>query len=494
MHLVGVTSLIAPCSVGSLQPDIHPEQLVVVDQMIDRTWGRADTFHDVDRDIRHQTFAEPYDAGLRAALVAAARRRGADVRDGGTMVVINGPRSLDRGRVALVQDDGVGCRQHDGLPGSRARRRARDPLRHGRTRDRLRRRSRRPRTGDDGTGLDRDASQRRPGARDTRRRVVTSTPRDYVSRRSWRVRSLDSVYAVSPTSTTSCLLIASRRRRSSRVTRRGCWSTGATPRPSTVTCAISPALLAPGRSPRAQRDEGDPGPAARCIAPPAARPRCCCWNRSTASAACGRRWCGRRQAQAPARRCMPPTAHPSCEIGAAHRSRRHVHGQRSSDPSTRWMCSPSTARCRCRPTSRPPARSRPLPDHLRPPTGQRGGAHRRTAFHAGACSTRSPRRRRDRQGRARGRARHVPADQHRRPARPPHAHRALPRPGGRRCRRVARRGRVVAVGTTAVRALESAAARGELERPDRHLHPPRLRLAGRRRADDQLPPARARRC
>lgn len=92
MHSVGVTSLIAPCSVGSLQPDIHPEQLVVVDQLVDRTWGRADTFHEHDRDIHHQTFAEPYDAGLRGSLVAAATRAGADVRDGGTMVVINGPR------------------------------------------------------------------------------------------------------------------------------------------------------------------------------------------------------------------------------------------------------------------------------------------------------------------------------------------------------------------------------------------------------------------
>ena len=92
MHSVGVTSVIAPCSVGSLQPDIHPEQLVVVDQLVDRTWGRPDTFHDGDGDIHHQTFAEPYDAGLRATLVAAARRTGADVRDCGTMVVINGPR------------------------------------------------------------------------------------------------------------------------------------------------------------------------------------------------------------------------------------------------------------------------------------------------------------------------------------------------------------------------------------------------------------------
>jgi 5'-methylthioadenosine phosphorylase len=92
MHSIGVRSIIAPCSVGSLQPDIHPGQLVVVDQLVDRTWGRPDTFHDTDRDIHHQTFAEPYDAGVRASVVAAAHRTGADVRDGGTMVVINGPR------------------------------------------------------------------------------------------------------------------------------------------------------------------------------------------------------------------------------------------------------------------------------------------------------------------------------------------------------------------------------------------------------------------
>jgi 5'-methylthioadenosine phosphorylase len=96
MHHLGVRALIAPCSVGSLQPDIHPTQLVVVDQLVDRTWGRPDTYHDRHPgnpvEIHHQTFAEPYDAGLRAALLSAGRRVGADVVDGGTMVVINGPR------------------------------------------------------------------------------------------------------------------------------------------------------------------------------------------------------------------------------------------------------------------------------------------------------------------------------------------------------------------------------------------------------------------
>jgi 5'-methylthioadenosine phosphorylase len=91
MHSVGVRSIVAPCSVGSLQPDIQPGQFVIVDQLVDRTWGRADTFHDT-APVHHQTFAEPYDARLRRALADAGRRTGVDVIEGGTMVVINGPR------------------------------------------------------------------------------------------------------------------------------------------------------------------------------------------------------------------------------------------------------------------------------------------------------------------------------------------------------------------------------------------------------------------
>ena len=95
LHAVGVRSLIAPCSVGSLQVDVQPGQLVIVDQLVDRTWGRPDTFHD-EPPVHHQSFAEPYDAAIRSALLAAGTRTAADVIDGGTMVVINGPRFSTR--------------------------------------------------------------------------------------------------------------------------------------------------------------------------------------------------------------------------------------------------------------------------------------------------------------------------------------------------------------------------------------------------------------
>jgi 5'-methylthioadenosine phosphorylase len=105
MASLGVRALLGPCSCGSLQPDLHPGDFVVVDQIVDRTNGRADTFHDVgapkgtpgsEGSVHHQAFAEPYDADLRAALVRAARTTGQAVHDSGTMVIINGPRFSTR--------------------------------------------------------------------------------------------------------------------------------------------------------------------------------------------------------------------------------------------------------------------------------------------------------------------------------------------------------------------------------------------------------------
>lgn len=101
MASLGVRAVVGPCSCGSLQPELHPGAFVVVDQLVDRTWGRPDTFHDAgapegtpgsDGHVHHQSFAEPYDADLRAVLVDAADRAGVTVHDGGTMVVVNGPR------------------------------------------------------------------------------------------------------------------------------------------------------------------------------------------------------------------------------------------------------------------------------------------------------------------------------------------------------------------------------------------------------------------
>ena len=97
MQQLGVGQIIGPCAVGSLQPHIRPGDVVVTDQLVDRTWGRADTFFDGgDGVVNHVTFADPYDVGLGRLAIAAARAEGATVHEGGTVVVINGPRFSTR--------------------------------------------------------------------------------------------------------------------------------------------------------------------------------------------------------------------------------------------------------------------------------------------------------------------------------------------------------------------------------------------------------------
>jgi len=91
MHQLGVKALISPCCVGSLRPDIKPGDFVVTDQFINFTSGRKDTFFESPK-VEHLSAAHPYDEKLRQLALREAKALGITVHDGGTVVVINGPR------------------------------------------------------------------------------------------------------------------------------------------------------------------------------------------------------------------------------------------------------------------------------------------------------------------------------------------------------------------------------------------------------------------
>lgn len=90
LRSLGVRQVIAPCAVGGLSAEVAPGDIVVPDQLVDRTQGRIQTY--VDTGAAHAPFADPYCAEIRRALAGAAR----DVVSGGTMVVIEGPRFSTR--------------------------------------------------------------------------------------------------------------------------------------------------------------------------------------------------------------------------------------------------------------------------------------------------------------------------------------------------------------------------------------------------------------
>ncbi|WP_109508970.1 S-methyl-5'-thioadenosine phosphorylase [Nocardioides speluncae] len=86
---LGVRQVLAPCAVGGLRPEVAPGDIVVPDQLVDRTSGRVQTF--VDSGAVHVPFADPYCPRLSAAVAAEP-----GVSRGGTMVVIDGPRFSTR--------------------------------------------------------------------------------------------------------------------------------------------------------------------------------------------------------------------------------------------------------------------------------------------------------------------------------------------------------------------------------------------------------------
>jgi len=111
---LGVTRVFGPCAVGSLQRHIEPGHVVVCDQLVDRTWGRADTFFE-GPDVVHVSFADPYCPELRAVAADAARAAGATVHDSGTVVVIQGPRFSTRAESRTYRElgyDVINMTQH----------------------------------------------------------------------------------------------------------------------------------------------------------------------------------------------------------------------------------------------------------------------------------------------------------------------------------------------------------------------------------------------
>jgi 5'-methylthioadenosine phosphorylase len=99
LRSLGVRQVIALSAVGSLTTALRTGSLVVPDQVVDRTSGRA------------HTFADPYCPRGRAAGTAVD-----GVHDGGTLVVVNGPRFSSRAESLEFQSHGWSIIGMTGMP------------------------------------------------------------------------------------------------------------------------------------------------------------------------------------------------------------------------------------------------------------------------------------------------------------------------------------------------------------------------------------------
>ncbi|MGA8046584.1 MAG: S-methyl-5'-thioadenosine phosphorylase [Dermatophilaceae bacterium] len=106
LRSVGVRQILSPCAVGSLLVDVGPGEILVPDQVVDRTWGRDHTFYDVEGPVVHIEFADPFCPVGRRTVLDVAGSREVRAVDGGTLVVVNGPRFSTRAESLMHQQAG----------------------------------------------------------------------------------------------------------------------------------------------------------------------------------------------------------------------------------------------------------------------------------------------------------------------------------------------------------------------------------------------------
>ncbi len=100
---LGVRAIVSTAAVGALGPRHPVGSLVLPDQYLDRTHGRADTFYDRGS-VQHLPAADPFCPRL---LDLAATALADDVTTGGTVAVIQGPRFSTRAESTWLQSAGA---------------------------------------------------------------------------------------------------------------------------------------------------------------------------------------------------------------------------------------------------------------------------------------------------------------------------------------------------------------------------------------------------
>ena len=120
---LGVKAIIASAAVGSLREKIKPKQLVVVDQAIDRTWRRQNSFFNGISAV-HCELAQPFCGRLRTTLLTAARSIDIKTHTKGTYVCIEGPQFSTRAESLMHRNWGGDLVGMTGMPEAKLAREA----------------------------------------------------------------------------------------------------------------------------------------------------------------------------------------------------------------------------------------------------------------------------------------------------------------------------------------------------------------------------------
>ena len=123
LKTLGVTHIVSVSAVGSLREEMRPLDMVVPDQIIDRTKGRAGSFFGGGI-VAHVAFADPFCPGLSAALHRAAAGAGPRAHMGGTLIAMEGPLFSTRAEAELYRSWGASIIGMTALPEAKLAREA----------------------------------------------------------------------------------------------------------------------------------------------------------------------------------------------------------------------------------------------------------------------------------------------------------------------------------------------------------------------------------
>jgi len=120
---LGVEHIIGINSAGSLKEELKPGELVIPDQLIDRTRSRVNTFFRESIAV-HIPFAEPFCPALSQIVYQSAQAAGAAVHRGGTCVVMEGPAFSTKAESYLYRSWGADIIGMTALPEAKLAREA----------------------------------------------------------------------------------------------------------------------------------------------------------------------------------------------------------------------------------------------------------------------------------------------------------------------------------------------------------------------------------
>ena len=113
----GADCVVSVASVGGIRADIAPGMLLLPDQVVDYTWGRAATyFEGAGVPVNHIDFTEPYSPALRRKLLKAAAGAKEQILDGGVYAATQGPRLESAAEITRLERDGAHVVGMTGMP------------------------------------------------------------------------------------------------------------------------------------------------------------------------------------------------------------------------------------------------------------------------------------------------------------------------------------------------------------------------------------------